>query len=278
MNTGSEILLWEVKTMPTYGKAILVVSFGTSYRETCERNIGAIEREIAGAFPDWEVRRAFTSGMIMKKLRSRDNAQIDSVSEALERLAADGFSAVVVAPTHIINGEEYDGIVGDMAAFAGHFDSLAIGRPLLSDTGDYQELARIIGEKFPRRERAVLCLMGHGTEHFADSAYAALDYHFKDAGRDDVFVGTVEGDLDLEKVTAALKAAGIKKIWMAPLMTVAGDHATNDLFGAEPDSWKQRLAASGIAVEAIPRGLGETPDLIALWIDGLRKSAGGKAH
>lgn len=252
--------------MPTYGKAILVVSFGTSYRETCERNIGAIEREIAGAFPDWEVRRAFTSGMIMKKLRSRDNAQIDSVSEALERLAADGFSAVVVAPTHIINGEEYDGIVGDMAAFAGHFDSLAIGRPLLSDTGDYQELARIIGEKFPRRERAVLCLMGHGTEHFADSAYAALDYHFKDAGRDDVFVGTVEGFPTLETLLRKVGRTGAARVTLAPLMVVAGDHAVNDMAGGEEDSWKSAFEAEGYAVECVLKGLGEYPGVRQMYV------------
>lgn len=238
-------------------KAILVVSFGTSYQETREKTIGAIERDIAGTFPDWEVRRAFTSGMILKKLRDRDKLTIDNVAEALERLASDGFETVVCQPTHILNGEEYDDIVAAVELFRARFRAVRIGAPLLSTTEDYIQLVRIISELFSPEARTAVCLMGHGSTHFADSAYAALDYHFKEQGRSDIFVGTVEGYPDLDTLLRHVQAFGASRAVLTPLMVVAGDHAINDMASDEEDSWKTAFTDAGLEVRCVLRGLGE---------------------
>lgn len=238
-------------------KAILVVSFGTSYPETREKTIGAIERDIAAAFPDWEIRRAFTSGMILKKLRERDKLVIDTVQEALERLESDGFDTVVCQPTHILNGEEYDDIVAIAREFQGRFRALRIGAPLLSATADYTRLARIIGGQFKPEAHTAVCLMGHGSTHFADAAYAALDYHFREQGRGDILVGTVEGYPDLDTLLRHVRASGAVRVLLTPLMVVAGDHAVNDMAGDGEDSWKTVFESAGLEVRCVLRGLGE---------------------
>lgn len=238
-------------------QAILVVSFGTSHPDTCNKNIGAIERAIADAFPQWEVRRAFTSGMILRKLRTRDGVIIPTVAEALTRLEQEGFDRVICQPTHIINGEEFDGIVADMAPFRDRFATLALGKPLLTATEDYQAVAGIISRNFARLPDHALCLMGHGTSHYADAAYAALDYHFQHLGRPDIVVGTVEGFPDLAAVRQRIAATGATQVTLTPLMVVAGDHAANDMASDDADSWKSVLEADGYTVDCILRGLGE---------------------
>lgn len=250
-------------------QAILTVSFGTSYAETREKTIGAIEADIGEAFPSWEVRRAFTSGMILKKLKARDGIHIDSVQEALERLRQDGFETALIQPTHLLNGEEYDDIVRDAEPFR---DSLPIlwGKPLLSATEDYQSLTSAVSQRFPRRDGQAVCLMGHGTSHPADSAYAALEYHFRDLGRPDIFVGVVEGYPDFDAMARRVREYGAESLTLTPLMVVAGDHAINDMASGEEGSWRGRLTAMGFTVDCVLRGLGEYPEIRRMYVDHVR--------
>lgn len=239
-------------------KALLVVSFGTSHAETREKTIGAIEKNIASAYPDHEVRRAFTSGMILKVLEKRDGIVIDNVAEAMNRLVSDGFEEVLVQPTHVIPGDEYDEMVGDVIMFEDRFDKVSIGTPLLYDTEDYRKVISAVMEQFPDLgEREALVLMGHGTEHPINAVYAALDYMFKDMGYPNVFVGTVEAYPGVETALKQVKAFRPEKVILMPLMVVAGDHAINDMAGDEEDSWKSIFEKAGCKVECILKGLGE---------------------
>lgn len=247
-------------------KAILVVSFGTSHHDTLEKNIARIEQEIRDAFPQWEVRRAFTSGMILRKLRSRDGMRIDTVAEALKQLAAEDFDTVVCQPTHILNGKEYDDIAEACGTFRGRFERFAIGAPLLTATADYRQSARVMAQLFPEEPDTALCLMGHGSEHFADCAYAALDYHFKDMGRNDIHVGTVEGYPDLETLLRHVKEFGAKKVVLTPLMVVAGEHAKNDMAGSGQDSWNSLFRAAGYTVRCVLKGLGEYHEIRRIYV------------
>lgn len=259
----------------TSKKAILVVSFGTSYPDTLQKNIQAIENDIAAAFPAYTIRRAFTSGMILRKLKSRDNMRIDRVAQALEKLAGEGFETVICQPTHILNGEEFEDILADLKPFEHRFKTLKVGAPLLTDTADYRALTQILSDIFPAQHQTALCLMGHGSSHFADTAYAALDYHFKSTGRPDIFVGTVEGFPDLDTLRCAVGKTDAKKIILTPLMVVAGDHATNDMASDEADSWKSTFEAAGYAVRCVLKGLGEYRQIRELYISHVRAAAEG---
>nr|WP_315021072.1 sirohydrochlorin cobaltochelatase [uncultured Aminipila sp.] len=247
-------------------KALLIVSFGTSHKETRDKTIGEIERFISKAYPDRELRRAFTSGMIMKVLKKRDNIHIDNVSEAMERLVKDGFKDILVQPTHIINGEEYDKMIQQIGPFVTSFDTVFIGKALLSTSEDYDEVCKAIMSEVPEldvtkneavKNETALILMGHGTGHFADAAYAALDYRFKALGYDNVFVGTVEGYPDVDLVIEKIKKYASKKVVLMPFMVVAGDHAVNDMAGDDEDSWKVMFENAGFEVSCIIRGIGE---------------------
>lgn len=239
-------------------QAILVVSFGTTWPEALKKNIAAIEREIADAFPGWEVRRAFTSGRIMKKLKERDGVEIDSVERALARLAEDGFTRVVVQPSHIINGEEFEKLETQAAPWRDKFQGFAIGQPLLTSIADYQELSKTLCRSLPEKEGGrTVVMMGHGSEHFANAAYPMLEYVLHDMGRTDVWIGTVEGYPALEQIIARLREQEARSVTLLPLMIVAGEHAVNDMAGDESDSWRNRLSAAGYSVNWILQGLGE---------------------
>ncbi len=250
--------------------AILVVSFGTSYNDTRDITIGAIEEAIAAAFPDYEVRRAFTSQTIIDKLLSRDNLKINNVAEALEELIADGFTDIAVQPTHIMNGYEYEQLLAEIEPFIDSFNSVVIGAPLLSSTEDYFAVIDIINAEFPLEEGEVLVLMGHGTHHFANATYAALGYMLKDNGYGNVIVGTVESYPDVEVVLKQVGELNPTKVILAPLMIVAGDHASNDMAGDEEDSWKTIFKSEGYEVETVLRGFGEykgTHDILISHLD-----------
>lgn len=247
-------------------RAILVVSFGTSHRETSKKTIEAIEEQISETYPDWQVHRAFTSGMIINKLKKRDGISIDNVPEAMERLAQDGFQEVFVQPTHIINGDEYDKLVAQALSHENQFQKVRIGKPLLSSSEDYEAVCRGIIEVEGQTKEA-LVLMGHGTGHFADAAYAALDYRFKALGYEHVFVGTVEGYPDLETVKAMVERYKPEKVCLLPLMVVAGDHAVNDMAGEEADSWKSVFEAAGYEVRCILKGLGEFASIRQIYLE-----------
>lgn len=252
-------------------KAILVVSFGTSHAETREKTIGAIERDIAEAHPEYEIRRAFTSGMILKVLEKRDGIVIDNVAEAMNRLVSDGFREVLVQPTHVIPGDEYDGMTADVRMFAGQFAKITIGKPLLYHRSDYGRVIRAVMEQFPElKDRDALVLMGHGTEHPVDTAYAALDYHFKAMGYPNVFMGTVEGYPDVETVFKQVDSFHPDKVVLMPLMVVAGDHAVNDMAGEEGDSWKSLFEKAGYEVDCVLKGLGEFQSVRDIYLEHIK--------
>ena len=247
---------------------ILVVSFGTSYNDSRERTIGAIEQEIAAAYPDYEIRRAFTAQIIIDKLKTRDGLAIDNVTEAMERLVADGVKNVIVQPTHIMNGFEYDDVVKEVSPYADKFDTFAIGKPLLTSHEDYEQVidAFMKDEAEAGSSETALVYMGHGTEHFANATYSQMQLMLEFAGYENVFLGTVEGFPTLDNVMAELKAGGYTKVVLTPFMIVAGDHANNDMAGDEADSWKTVLAHAGYEVECRIQGLGENPAVRKLLV------------
>lgn len=252
-------------------QAILLAHFGTSHRETREKTIFAVEREAKAAFPDWEVRSAFTSGMILRTLK-KQGIFYDSVPEALTRLREEGFERVLIQPTHLICGMEYDKLRFQAEAFRTDFAEFAIGMPLLSSTGDLKEVCRFYDREFPREEGAALVLMGHGTEHFVNAVYPAIGYMFGQMGYERIFVGAVEGYPDIDIVRGELKKAGVSRVTVMPLMLVAGDHAKNDMAGDEPDSWKNLLESDGLTVNCVIRGLGEYPQIRQIYLDHIRQA------
>ena len=259
----------------TKKQAILAVSFGTSHEETRKKTIEAIERQIREQFPLYEVRRAFTSGMIMNVLKNRDNLHVDNVSQALDKLARDGFVNVTLQPTHIINGDEYDKMKAQTQPFREYFQRLSIGKPLLTESSDYEDTCRAIMAQFPElKSDEALVLMGHGAGHFADAAYAAMDYRFKALGYDNVFVGTVEGYPALVDLLPLVKKYDPKKVILLPFMVVAGDHAANDMAGEEEGSWKSVFEQEGYRVECILKGLGEFPEIRDIYIKHALKATG----
>lgn len=250
-------------------KAILVVSFGTSYNETRAATIGAVEAAITDTFKDFEVRRAFTSQIIIDKLKSRDNEQIDNVQEAMNRLVADGVKTLVVQPTHVMNGFEYDQMVEAVMPFADKFDALSIGKPLLSSDADYTELAGIITEETAQYnvDKTAVVFMGHGTEHPANATYARLDGILKAMSNvKNYHIGTVEATPSLEEVMAEISKTDATKVVLLPLMIVAGDHAINDMAGDEEDSWKTKFKGEGYEVECVIKGLGEYSGIQKMFV------------
>ena len=240
-------------------QAILTVSFGTSIPEAERSCIRPVEEAVRRAFPEWEVRRAFTSRIIMRKMKARGEA-IDSETEALERLRADGFDRIVVAPTHIIPGEEYERVC---AAAAGR----RISEPLLANGDDLDWMAGVLAG-LAREEGRPLLMMGHGTEHAADETYARL----RERLPEHVFLACVEGAHSLEKALPALERLPGRKLTLAPLMLVAGDHARNDMAGDGEDSWRSVLTARGFDVRARLQGLGALECVQRRFVEKVRRA------
>lgn len=248
-------------------RAILVVSFGTSYADTREMTIEATEAAFEEAYPDYDIRRAFTSQIIIDILEERDGMEIDTIEEALERLKKEKYSEVVVQPTLVMNGAEYDDVAAAVSEYEEYFDRIVLGNALLSSHEDYEivmEALEPITSKLADDEAVIF--MGHGSHHFADSAYAAMDLRFKNAGYKNVHMATVEGYPLFEDVLPHLEAAGINKVTLVPFMLVAGDHASNDMAGDEDDSWKVLLKKNGYAVETHMHGLGELEEVQSLFL------------
>ena len=250
--------------------AILSVSFGTSYLQSLSAAIGGVEEAFCRAFPGHPLRRAFTSRMILQKLRERDGLAIDNVPQALERLLGEGVTRVAVQPTHFMHGVEYDRMMEQLEPYRSRFGRVAVGEPLLSCAADYQEVARRVAARFSPAADTALVLMGHGTSHFADCAYAALGYHFLENGWPNILVGTVEGYPTLEELVQNLRRLAVRRVVLTPLMVVSGDHAANDMAGPGPDSWQSRLQAEGYQVSCVLRGMGEYPEIQQLYVDHLR--------
>ncbi|MBP2638003.1 MAG: cbiK 1 [Firmicutes bacterium] len=256
-------------------KAILVVSFGTTYPETMKATIEAVESKMQKEFPEYEVRRAFTSRIIIKKLAERDGVKIDTEKEALARLQAEGFSEVIVQPLHISPGEEFDMVKAVVKQFevSKAFDKIALGRPMLyymgqsGKTDDYLATAKALELQYPKlKNKEAVVLMGHGGVHPGNSSYAAMQQRLQDAGYKNVYVYTVEGYPSLEGVIAKLKANKVQKVTLMPFMLVAGDHATNDMAGDEKDSAKNVLLAEGFKVDTYLHGMGENANIQEIYV------------
>lgn len=239
-------------------KVILVVSFGTSFNHSRAFDIGGIEAAIAEQYPDYQVRRAFTSQIIIDKLVARDDLQIDNVTDAMNRLVLDKVSEVIVQPTTVLNGYEYDDIISEIEPFTDKFESLKLGAYLLASDDDFSEVASIIVDVTSdfRAEKTAIVYMGHGTEHAANAIYAKLQTVLKDEGFDDYVIGNVEHTPTMDDVLSELEAMDVEKVILRPLMIVAGDHANNDMASDEEDSWKSILEAKGYTVETVLEGLG----------------------
>lgn len=253
--------------LPACRNALLMVSFGTSYADTREQTIGAVESAVEQAFPEMNVFRAFTSGMIIRKMR-RQGTAVDTVREALEKLKQKGYTHVYIQPTHVIPGEEYDRLCADAASYAGAFAVFRIGRPLLTETEDYPALIQAMEQDgvIEKASAKAYLLMGHGTPHIINQAYPAFDYWLKRCGFDNVFVGTVEGYPTLDTLLEQLKEQQYQEVVLVPMMLVAGDHAQNDMAGDEEDSWKSVLTRHGYTVTLQMQGLGAYPAVQALYV------------
>lgn len=249
----------------------MVVSFGTSHMDTMDKTIGAIERQIQSAFPGYAVYRAFTSQMIIRKLKKTKGLIIGTVGETMEQMRRDGVESVFVQPTHIIHGIEYDNMVAAVHAKEILFAKVRVGKPLLSSVEDYKMSIHAVMEQMTLGEDEALVLMGHGTQHHANAAYPTLEYTFHILGYHHVLVGTVEGFPDLQNVMDKLEIAGVSKVTLMPFMVVAGDHAKNDMAGEE-DSWKRKLEDAGYEVEPVVKGLGELEGIRKLFVKHLEEA------
>ena len=242
-------------------KAILVVSFGTSYIDNCNKTIGAIEEDIDKYFSDYKVFRAFTSSIIINKLK-KAGVNILDVSEALSLIKAEEFEEVIIQPTHIIAGHEYDKMLAMAQSFKDEFKRFVIGQPLLYSNEDYINIARFIEDEIINKDGSVL-LMGHGSEHKSNEAYTKLQGYINNKN---IHIATVEGKPTLDDVINKLS----NNILLTPFMIVAGDHANNDMAG-DKDSWKSTLTSSGFSVSTLLKGLGEYKSVRYMFIEHIRR-------
>ena len=269
---------------------ILVVSFGTSFNDSRAADIKGIEDAIQAAYPDWSVRRAFTAQIIINHVQARDGEKIDNMEQAMERAVANGVKNLVVQPTHLMHGAEYDEMMELVDSYRDKFESVAVAEPLLGEVGsdatvinaDKEAVAKAITAEAVKTagfdsvdaaaaDGTAFVFMGHGTSHTAKVSYSQMQAQMNALGYKNVFIGTVEGEpeeTDCENVIEAVKAAGYTKVVLRPLMVVAGDHANNDMAGDDDDSWKSQFEASGAfdSVECQIAGLGEIADIQQLYI------------
>ena len=252
-------------------KAILVVSFGTSYLDTLEKTIEKAEKQIRDKFSEYDIYRAFTSHMIIKKLKEKYEIFVDTPEEMLEKLYEAGYEEVIMQPLHMIPGEEFIYINKIAELFKEKFEVLKVGRPIFYYQGieelpqDYSLFIEATKELY--EENNAVVLMGHGTAHPANSVYGCLQAVFEDDGYENVFVTTVEGYPNFENVISRVKRKNISEVTIAPLMVVAGDHARNDMASDDEESLKSMLEAEGIKVNVHLKGLGENEKFNELYIN-----------
>ena len=248
---------------------LLVLSFGTSFNDSRRLTIGAIEDALEKAFPDYSVRRGFTANIIIDHVKRRDNEVIDDVKEALDRAQKNGVKTLVVQPTHLMDGLEYNDIVNEIASYSDAFDKVVISKPLLTTDDDFKRVENAIVDwtKDYDDGKTAICFMGHGTEAESNSVYAKMQDMLTADGHTNYFVGTVEASPSVEDVLKKVKEGGYEKVVLEPLMVVAGDHANNDMAGDDEDSWKSIFEAEGIEVECLLRGLGENEEIRNLYVE-----------
>ncbi len=248
---------------------LLVVSFGTSYNDNRRLTIGAIEGALEAAFPDYSVRRGFTSQIIIDHVKSRDGEVMDNVTEALDRAVANGVKKLVVQPTHLMDGFEYNDLVEELAGYGDSFEQLAVGKPLLTSEEDFVAVMKAMTEATAEYDdgETAICFMGHGTEADANQVYGKMQQVLTDAGYEHYYIGTVEASPSLADVLAAVKAGEYKRVVLRPLMIVAGDHANNDMAGEEEDTWKTAFESAGYEVECVIEGLGGLEAIQQLFVE-----------
>ncbi len=255
-------------------KGILLVTFGTSYPEA-QKAFKNIEKKVQQAYPEIPLRWAYTSKIIRKKL-ARQGQIINSPAEALAKMGEEGFTHVAVQSLHVIPGEEYENLEKTVNAFQ-HMpkgvQKLTFGKPLLYSHSDNERLAVVFHDKFENKlsKKSAMVFMGHGTHHQANIYYPAFQYYLNELNKN-YLVGTVEGFPELDKVIEKLKAQKIEKVILTPLMSVAGDHAQNDMAGDEEDSWKSILEKEGFEIEIILKGMAEYDEVVDIWVDHLTNS------
>ncbi len=269
---------------------LLVVSFGTSFNDSRVKDIKGIEDALQAAYPDWSVRRAFTAQIIINHVQARDGEKIDNMQQAMDRAVANGVKNLVVQPTHLMHGAEYDEMMEMIDDYRDKFESVAVAEPLLGEVGadatvineDKEAVAKAVtaeavatagydSVEAAAKDGTAFVFMGHGTSHTAKVSYSQMQTAMQTLGYDNVFIGTVEGEPEstsCENVIEAVKAAGYTKVVLRPLMVVAGDHANNDMAGADEDSWLSQFEASGAfdSVDCQIAGLGGIADVEQLYI------------
>jgi sirohydrochlorin cobaltochelatase len=253
---------------------LLVVSFGTSYNDSRRLTIGAIEAALEKSFPEYAVRRGFTANIVIDHVAKRDGVLIDDIDAALKRAVDNGVKNLVVQPTHLMNGLEYEEITGKIAEYSDAFDKVAIGEPLLTSDDDFAKVEKAITDwtkEYDDGETAI-CFMGHGTEADSNAVYQKMQDLLTKDGFANYYVGTVEAEPSVEDVLEKVKAGNYKKVILEPLMVVAGDHANNDMAGDEEDSWKSVFEAEGYEVKCLLRGLGENEDIQSIYVDHAQKA------
>ena len=258
-------------------KELLVVSFGTSFNDSRRLTIGAIEQTLAERFPDWSVRRAFTSQIIIDHVAKRDGEIIDNVHEALERAVANGVKTLVVQPTHLMEGFEYNDLKDELAQYADAFEQIVLAEPLLKIDRDFDMVAEAVVDATADYDDGVtaICFMGHGTEADSNGVYAKLQTILYEAGCENHFIGTVEAAPSVEDVLAAVQAGDYKRVVLRPLMIVAGDHANNDMAGDDADSWKSVFEGAGYEVVCVVEGLGQLPAVRSLIVEHTAEAMAG---
>ena len=271
-------------------KELLVVSFGTSFNDSRAEDIGGIESALQEAYPDWAVRRAFTAQIIINHVLARDGEKIDNVEQALERAAANGVKELVIQPTHLMHGAEYDELTQAVDNFRDMFESVEIAEPLLGEVGadasvvnaDKETVAKAVVQtaveaagydsiEAAAEDGTAFVFMGHGTSHAAKVTYSQMQTQMEDLGFNNVFIGTVEGEPEetsCEAVIGKVKEAGYTNVVLRPLMVVAGDHANNDMAGEDEDSWVSQFEASGAfeKVDTQIAGLGSIPAVQEIYV------------
>jgi len=253
---------------------LLVLSFGTSFNDSRRLTIGAIEDSLEKAFPDYSVRRGFTANIVIDHVERRDGIHIDDINEALDRAVKNGVKNLVVQPTHLMNGIEYDELSGKVASYSDAFDKVVIGEPLLTSDDDFKRVENAIVDWTKEYDdgKTAVCFMGHGTEHASNAVYAKMQDMLTADGHTNYFIGTVEAEPSLDDVIEKVKAGGYEKVVLEPLMVVAGDHANNDMAGDDEDSWKSAFAAEGFEVECLLRGLGENEEIRKIYVEHAQKA------
>ncbi len=270
---------------------LLVVSFGTSFNDSRTADIGGIEKALAAAYPDWSVRRAFTAQIIINHVQARDGECIDNVDQALQRAVDNGVKNLVVQPTHLMHGAEYDELVETLETYKDKFETVTVAEPLLGEVGsdatvineDKAKVAEAITAQAveaagydsldaAKEDKTAFVFMGHGTSHSAKVSYSQMATQMQQLGYDNVFIGTVEGEPEetaCENVIEAVKEAGYTKVVLRPLMVVAGDHANNDMAGDDDDSWKSQFEASGYfeSIDTQISGLGEIEAIQQIYVE-----------